>query len=241
MIFSVITFPGSNCDRDCHHAIGQVLGYTVRPVFHKEKSLGKCDAVVIPGGFSYGDYLRAGALAKLSPIMRDVRKFADEGGLVIGICNGFQILCETGLLPGALIRNRSLRFVSREVELSVENASTAFSREFFKGQKLTIPIAHGEGCYIADDQVIDELESANRVVFRYCGPVREDCPDGNPNGSRNRIAGIINAQGNVLGLMPHPERVCDPVVGRTDGAGVFRSMAIALESVTNKSSQVSIA
>lgn len=231
MTFAVITFPGSNCDRDCHHAIGTVLGYPVRPVFHKEHALGSCDAVVIPGGFSYGDYLRAGALAKLSPIMPDVRRFAEGGGLVIGICNGFQILCEAGLLPGALIRNRSLRFVSREVVLRVENARTSFTSQYETGQSITVPIAHGEGCYIADDRTLEELEAEERVVFRYVGPVREDVPDGNPNGSRRAIAGIINSRGNVLGLMPHPERACDPLVGRTDGADLFRSIAAAVAGV----------
>jgi phosphoribosylformylglycinamidine synthase subunit PurQ / glutaminase len=225
--FAVITFPGSNCDRDCHHALGSVLGYEVRAVFHKEQTLGPCDAVVIPGGFSYGDYLRAGALAKLSPIMPEVRRFAEAGGLVIGICNGFQILCEAGLLPGALIRNRSLRFVSREVVLRVENAHTAFTSCYEPGREITVPIAHGEGCYVADDRTIEELEAERRVVFRYVGPLRDDVAAGNPNGSRHAIAGIINARGNVLGLMPHPERACDPLVGRTDGADVFRSMAVA--------------
>lgn len=227
-MFAVITFPGSNCDRDCHHAIGRVLGYPVRPVFHKERSLGSCDAVVLPGGFSYGDYLRAGALAKLSPIMQDIRRFADDGGFVIGICNGFQILCEAGLLPGALVRNRSLHFISREVTLRIENADTAFTSVYEPGQVVSIPIAHGEGCYLADERTIAELESERRVVFRYTGPIRSDASDGNPNGSRNAIAGIINARGNVLGMMPHPERVCDPMVGKTDGANVFRSMAAAI-------------
>lgn len=224
MTFAVITFPGSNCDRDCHDAIGRVLGYSTRSVFHKDASLGSCDAVVIPGGFSYGDYVRAGALAKLSPIMDDVRRFADDGGLVIGICNGFQILCEAGLLPGALIRNRSLRFVSRVVMLSVQNNGTAFTSEYSPGQSIRIPIAHGEGCYVADSETIETLEAENRVIFRYTGPARDDVPDGNPNGSTNAIAGIVNACGNVLGLMPHPERACDPLLGNTDGQGVFLSM-----------------
>jgi phosphoribosylformylglycinamidine synthase subunit PurQ / glutaminase len=230
-MFTVITFPGSNCDRDCHHAIGNILGYPVRPVFHKELSLGSCDTVVIPGGFSYGDYLRAGALAKLSPIMQDVRRFAEDGGLVIGICNGFQILCEAGLLPGALVRNRSLRFVSREVVLRVENTNTPFTSAFESGQLISIPIAHGEGCYVADDRTIAELESQKRVLFRYTGPIRDDILDGNPNGSRNAIAGIVNARGNVLGMMPHPERACDPMIGKTDGAGVFQSVAAAIAVV----------
>ncbi|MBU0508847.1 phosphoribosylformylglycinamidine synthase subunit PurQ [bacterium] len=225
MICAVITFPGSNCDHDALDSIGRVLGYEVRNVFHKERMLDPCDAVVIPGGFSYGDYLRAGALAKLSPIMDDVRRFARHGGLVIGICNGFQILCEAGLLPGALIRNRSLKFVSRVVSLCVENNGTAFTSEYSLGQTLRIPIAHAEGCYVADPATIEALESEGRIVFRYSGPVRPDVPDGNPNGSTRGIAGIVNEEGNVLGLMPHPERACDPLVGLTDGAAVFHSMA----------------
>jgi phosphoribosylformylglycinamidine synthase len=238
--FAVITFPGSNCDRDSHHALGTVLGYEVRAVFHKEQTLGPCDAVVIPGGFSYGDYLRAGALAKLSPIMSEVRRFAEAGGLVIGICNGFQILCEAGLLPGALIRNRSLRFVSREVLLRVENAHTAFTTCYEPGREIAVPIAHAEGCYVADDRTIEELEAESRVVFRYVGPLRDDVPAGNPNGSRHAIAGIINARGNVLGLMPHPERVCDPLVGKTDGADVFRSMAVAAAALKRVNAAVPV-
>ena len=240
MTFAVITFPGSNCDRDSHHALGTVLGYEVRAVFHKEQTLGPCDAVVIPGGFSYGDYLRAGALAKLSPIMSEVRRFAEAGGLVIGICNGFQILCEAGLLPGALIRNRSLRFVSREVLLRVENAHTAFTSCYEPGREIAVPIAHAEGCYVADDRTIEELEAESRVVFRYVGPLRDDVLDGNPNGSRHAIAGIINARGNVLGLMPHPERVCDPLVGKTDGADVFRSMAVAAAALKRVNAAVPV-
>jgi len=228
VIFAVVTFPGSNCDRDCHDALERILGYRVRPVFHKENNLGLCDAVVIPGGFSYGDYLRAGAIAKLSPIMTDIRKFAEAGKPVIGICNGFQILCEAGLLPGALIRNHTLKFISRTVELRIENNHTAFSSEYESGQIIQLPIAHGEGCYIADNSTIDLLEVQKRVVFRYVGPVRFDAPNGNPNGSRNSIAGIINENGNVLGMMPHPERACDPLIGSTDGADVFRSIIFSL-------------
>jgi phosphoribosylformylglycinamidine synthase subunit PurQ / glutaminase len=223
--FAVITFPGSNCDRDCHDSLGRVLGMDVRAVFHKERSLGTCDAVIIPGGFSYGDYLRAGALAKLLPIMDDVKRFAEDGGLVLGICNGFQILCEAGLLPGALVRNRSLRFVSRMVQLQVETTVTPFTFAYDDGQRVTMPVAHGDGCYVADLRVLEELEAEKRIIFRYAGPVREDVPDGNPNGSTNAIAGIVNARGNVLGLMPHPERVCDPQLGCTDGAALFLSMA----------------
>lgn len=228
MIFAVVTFPGSNCDRDCLHAVGGVLGHGVRNVFHKDNRLGACDAVIIPGGFSYGDYLRAGALAKLSPIMDDVRRFAAGGGLVIGICNGFQILCEAGLLPGALMRNRSLKFISRVVSLRVERADTPFTSAYSAGQIISMPIAHGEGCYVADDRTLAELEAERRIIFRYAGPVRDDAPEGNPNGSRGAIAGIINTTGNVLGLMPHPERATDPQVDGRDGAGVFVSMANAI-------------
>lgn len=231
MIFAVITFPGSNCDRDCLDAIGRVLGFQVRSVFHKERLLGECDAVVVPGGFSYGDYLRAGALAKLSPIMDDVRRFADQGGPVVGICNGFQILCEAGLLPGALIRNRSLRFVSRVVELRVENPRPPFANSYVADQIIRLPIAHGEGCYVADQRTLDELERSGRVILRYAGPIRPDAPDGNPNGSMRAIAGIVNETGNVFGLMPHPERACDPLLGNTDGAGVFLSIARARTEV----------
>jgi phosphoribosylformylglycinamidine synthase subunit PurQ / glutaminase len=229
--FAVITFPGSNCDRDCMHAVGNVLGQPVRNVFHKDNKLGSCDAVIIPGGFSYGDYLRAGALAKLSPIMKDVREFAQHGGLVIGICNGFQILCEAELLPGALITNWSLRFVSRTVDLRIENNQTAFTSAYERDEVVRMPIAHGEGCFVAEPSVIHELEAQQRVLLRYAGPVRPDLLDGNPNGSTNAIAGIMNAGKNVFGLMPHPERVCDPRIGPTDGSGVFRSMIAAIGDV----------
>jgi len=228
VIFTVITFPGSNCDRDCVDSIGRVLGFQVRSVFHKENSIGKCDAVVIPGGFSYGDYLRAGALAKLSPIMEDVRTFAQRGGPVIGICNGFQILCEVGMLPGALIRNRSLRFASRVVTMRVENPRTQFTSEYSQDQPISMPVAHGEGCYVADDLTIEELESEGRVLFRYVSDAGDGRIDnGNPNGSMNAIAGIMNSTGNILGLMPHPERACHPLINGTDGAGIFLSMADA--------------
>ncbi len=225
MIFAVITFPGSNCDRDCLDMSQRVLGYQVRSVFHKESTLGPCDAVIVPGGFSYGDYLRAGALAKISPIMDEVRRFAECGGPVLGICNGFQILCEAGLLPGALIRNVHLRFLSRPVTLRVENSRTMFTSEYEQRQLLTMPIAHGEGCYVADEQTLKRLEAEGRVVFRYVPAGPDDSSDGNPNGSMNAIAGIINEGGNVLGMMPHPERACDPLITVTDGAGVLVSVA----------------
>jgi phosphoribosylformylglycinamidine synthase subunit PurQ / glutaminase len=229
VIFAVITFPGSNCDRDSVDTLGRVLGYQVRHVFHKENSLGPCDAVVVPGGFSYGDYLRAGALAKLSPIMEDVRRFARKGGPVIGICNGFQILCEAELLPGALIRNRALKFVSRVIAMRVENNQTQFTSRYQEGQHISMPIAHGEGCYVADAQTVEALEAEGRVIFRYVASNRDGLgEDGNPNGSTNAIAGIVNPAGNILGLMPHPERACDPAINGTDGAGIFLSMADAI-------------
>lgn len=237
MIFAVITFPGSNCDRDCVDALGRVLGFQVRDVFHKEKEIGPCDAVVIPGGFSYGDYLRAGALAKLSPIMDDVRKFAGRGGPVIGICNGFQILCEAALLPGALIRNRSLRFVSRVVAMRVENDRTQFTSAYKPGQFISMPVAHGEGCYVADDLTLRQLESEGRVLLRYVSPDQDGrTDDGNPNGSMNAIAGIMNSTGNIFGLMPHPERACDPLINGTDGAGIFLSMADAFSRTAQEKS-----
>jgi phosphoribosylformylglycinamidine synthase len=193
--------------------------------------LGSVDAVVLPGGFSYGDYLRAGALAHFSPIMETVTAFARDGGIVLGICNGFQILCEAGLLPGALVRNRSLKFVCREVSLRVENSSTRFTSQYQAGQEIVLPIAHSDGNYLADKATLDSLEREKRVVFRYTGPHRFDAPNGNPNGSMNAIAGIINSEGNVLGMMPHPERACDADIGRTDGLGIFLSVA---QSVARK-------
>jgi phosphoribosylformylglycinamidine synthase I len=230
MIFAVITFPGSNCDRDCIWALESVMGYSVRNIFHREKHLGSVDAVILPGGFSYGDYLRAGALARFSPIMTDVTEFASQGGMVLGICNGFQTLCESGLLPGALVRNRSLKFVCRKVTLRVENAATMFTSSYHRGQEIQIPIAHSDGNYIADPATLEALRKENRVIFRYTGPVCLDAPDGNPNGSTDAIAGFMNAEGNVLGMMPHPERACDPDLGFTDGMGVFLSMAQGIES-----------
>lgn len=230
MTFAVVTFPGSNCDRDCHWALEAVLGYSVRKIFHREERLGSVDAVVLPGGFSYGDYLRAGALARFSPIMEDVVAFAKSGGILLGICNGFQVLCEAGLLPGALVRNRSLKFVCRSVSLRVENAATVFTSRYQEGQEIVLPIAHSDGNYTADPATLDALENERRVVFRYAGPKRPDAPDGNPNGSARAIAGIANSQGNVLGMMPHPERSCDPDIGRTDGMSLFLSIAQAVGS-----------
>lgn len=229
MRVAVVTFPGSNCDRDCHYVLGSLLGEQVLPVFHKATQLPPCDAVLIPGGFSYGDYLRCGAIAKLSNIMPEVQRFAAQGGLVIGICNGFQILCEAGLLPGALIRNRNLKFISRVVTMRVENNTTAFTSAYAQGQLISMPIAHGEGCYVADNTTLAALERDHQVLLRYVGPMRADVPDGNPNGSTHAIAGIMNRTGNVFGLMPHPERMSDPLIGLTDGIGIFQSMRNSLQ------------
>jgi phosphoribosylformylglycinamidine synthase I len=221
----VVTFPGSNCDYDCYKAVQEALGAEAVYLWHKEHDLQGVDAVFLPGGFSYGDYLRAGAIAAHSPIMREVIAFANGGGPVAGICNGFQILCESGLLPGALIRNRSLKFRSRPVFLRVERAEPPFTSEYTVGEVLRIPIAHGEGCYTADADVLDALEAEGRVVFRYCDREGEVTADANPNGAARNIAGIVNAAGNVLGMMPHPERAIDLALGSVDGVGVFRSLA----------------
>jgi phosphoribosylformylglycinamidine synthase subunit PurQ / glutaminase len=221
----VVTFPGSNCDYDCYKAVQEGLEAKAVFLWHGSHDLQGVDAVFLPGGFSYGDYLRAGAIAAMSPIMREVRAFADEGGPVAGICNGFQILCEAGMLPGALVRNTGLRFRSHAVHLRVERAEPPFASEYRVGQVLRIPIAHGEGCYFADPGVLDRLEGEGRVAFRYCDADGLVVPEANPNGSARGIAGIVNDAGNVLGMMPHPERAVDPVLGSTDGLGLFRSLA----------------
>ena len=231
MKIGVVTFPGSNCDYDCYKAVHDGLGAEALYIWHKEHDLHGVDAVFLPGGFSYGDYLRAGAIAAHSPIMREVKAFAAGGGPVAGICNGFQILCEAGLLPGGLMRNRSLKFRSRPVHLLVERADTAFTSDYAVGDVLRIPIAHGEGCYFADPEVLDELEANGQVVFRYCSDEGLVSPAANPNGSARGIAGIINAAGNVLGMMPHPERAIEPLLGSTDGLGFFRSVAAHLARV----------
>jgi phosphoribosylformylglycinamidine synthase subunit PurQ / glutaminase len=221
----VVTFPGSNCDYDCYKAVQEGLGAEAVYLWHKEHDLQGVDAVFLPGGFSYGDYLRAGAIAAHSPIMREVIAFASAGGPVAGICNGFQILCESGLLPGALIRNRSLKFRSRDVFLRVERAEPPFTTDYTVGEILRVPIAHGEGCYTADDDVLDALEAEGRVLFRYCDREGAVVPEANPNGSARGIAGIVNAAGNVLGMMPHPERAVDLALGSEDGLALFRSLA----------------
>ncbi|MEI6073437.1 MAG: phosphoribosylformylglycinamidine synthase subunit PurQ [Verrucomicrobiae bacterium] len=224
MKFSVLRFPGSNCDQDCVHALNAIPGASADYVWHKDTSLDGCDAVVVPGGFSYGDYLRCGAIARFSPIMKTVREFAAAGGPVIGICNGFQILCESGLLPGALVRNRDLHFVCEHVRLRVELHDSRFTSAARTGQILNIPIAHGEGCYFADDATLDRLRANGQVVLRYCDDQGRTAAEANPNGSRDNIAGIRNEAGNVFGLMPHPERACDPLLGSTDGLAIFRSI-----------------
>jgi phosphoribosylformylglycinamidine synthase len=221
---TIVTFPGSNCDYDCYKAITEVLGRSARFVWHRETSLGETDLVILPGGFSYGDYLRAGAIARFSPIMDAVQRHAANGGLVLGICNGFQVLCEAGLLPGALIRNAPLKFLGQHVYIRVENAATAFTNAYDPGQVLELHIAHGDGNYVADDDVLDMLESTNRVVFRYVDEAGETTAAGNPNGSMRSIAGIINERGSVLGLMPHPERSVEMLLGSADGLGMFQSL-----------------
>jgi phosphoribosylformylglycinamidine synthase len=221
MKFGVIVFPGSNCDHDAWFAVNHNLGHQAEFIWHDSPTLGDIDAVILPGGFAYGDYLRCGAIAKFSPIMTAVSKFAADGGLVLGICNGFQILVEAGLLPGALIRNRNLKFICRELRLRTETRNSPFTAAAEAGQVLRLPIAHGEGCYIADQRTLDELEAEDRVAFRYLD---------NPNGSMRDIAGILNARRNVLGLMPHPERATEPLMGSSDGLVVFRSMVMAAAS-----------
>ena len=218
MTIAVVRFPGSNCDDDARHAFEFVLGAPVRYVWHRESSLGRVDAVVLPGGFSFGDYLRGGALAALSPVMEAVRAFADRGGPVLGICNGWQILTEAGLLPGQLARNPSLHFLCQDVSLRVERDDLMFTRRFTSGQLLRLPIAHNEGRFYADDATVERLEGEGRVVFRYVDDQGRRSAEGNVNGSLNAIAGVVNERGNVLGMMPHPERAVEPLLGSTDGA-----------------------
>ncbi|MCB1059635.1 MAG: phosphoribosylformylglycinamidine synthase subunit PurQ [Calditrichaeota bacterium] len=228
MSIAVITFPGSNCDRDCLHVLQNVVGAPARMVFHKDTELGDdCTGVLVPGGFSYGDYLRAGALAKIAPVMPAIKRFADAGGPVLGICNGFQILCEVGLLPGALMLNKTLRFISRHVDMRVESSDTLFTRYLWQDQIIRMPIAHAEGNFFADPDTLAKLSANNQIVFRYVGPERHDAPAGNPNGSAMSIAGIVNEAGNVLGMMPHPDRASEAVLGSTDGLPIFRAFAEA--------------
>ena len=222
--FGVVVFPGSNCDHDAYHAVKHVLEQDARFIWHEEESVGDVDVVILPGGFSYGDYLRSGAIARFSPLMKDVMRFAEDGGLVFGICNGFQVLCEAGLLPGTLLRNESLRFVSKPTSLRVENADTPFTGALRRGQVITIPVAHGEGRYYAEDDVLDRLEADDRIVFRYSTAEGAVTADANPNGSVRNIAGIVNDRGNVCGLMPHPERCVESLIEGTDGRLLFESL-----------------
>jgi phosphoribosylformylglycinamidine synthase len=231
MKFGVVVLPGSNCDHDAVHVARDVLGAEVEVLWHKETDLRGADCVIIPGGFAYGDYLRAGALAKFAPVMEPIRRHASEGGMVFGICNGFQVLTEAGLLPGALMRNEHLRFVSRDVFLRVEETDTPFTCELERGAVLRVPIAHGEGNYFADDATLDDLERNRQVIFRYCDAEGRITRESNPNGSARNIAGICNAGRNVLGMMPHPERCAEALLGNTDGFGVFRSIAAAMAKV----------
>jgi phosphoribosylformylglycinamidine synthase len=219
MKFGVVVFPGSNCDHDAWYAVRENLGQEADLIWHDSDRLGDVDAVILPGGFSYGDYLRCGAIAKFSPVMQAVKRFATDGGLVLGICNGFQILVEAGLLPGALVRNAGLKFVCREVRLRTETTDSPFSGAAQRGQILRAPVAHGEGCYVADGRTLDELEAEDRVLFRYVD---------NPNGSARDIAAVLSAGRNVMGMMPHPERASDALMGSTDGLVIFRSMVSAL-------------
>ncbi|HEY3026881.1 MAG TPA: phosphoribosylformylglycinamidine synthase subunit PurQ [Pyrinomonadaceae bacterium] len=225
MKFGVIVFPGSNCDHDAYHVISKHVGQPVDFIWHRDTDLSSYDAVIIPGGFSYGDYLRAGALARFSPVMTSVQQFAAQGRFVLGVCNGFQILCEAGLLPGALIRNRDLHFICDHVHVRVESSDTPFTNELSRGSVLHIPIAHAEGNYVCDDATLAELKREDRVIFRYCDERGETTDAANPNGSRDNIAGICNQARNVLGLMPHPERACEDLLGSSDGRDIFRSLA----------------
>jgi phosphoribosylformylglycinamidine synthase len=226
--FGVIIFPGSNCDHDAYHVISKHVGQPVDFIWHKETDLSGYDAVIIPGGFSYGDYLRAGALARFSPVMQAVKEFAARGGLVMGICNGFQILCEAHLLPGALMRNRGLHFICEHVNIRVETSETPFTNRLQQGTVLNIPIAHAEGNYVCDDATYDELLRERRIIFRYCDTDGRATDAANPNGARGNIAGICNRERNVLGLMPHPERACEGLLGSQDGRGIFQSLAVTL-------------
>jgi phosphoribosylformylglycinamidine synthase I len=230
MKFGVVVFPGSNCDHDAFYAIGNVLRKPVEFVWHQSENLANCDAIILPGGFSYGDYLRTGAIARFSPVMKSVEKFAKSGGLVLGICNGFQILLEAGLLPGAMMRNTGLRFICRHVHIRVEQTDTPFTNAAAHAQILKIPIAHSDGNYNCDETTLAELEKNRQVIFRYTTPDGRDDAAGNPNGSMHNIAGICNRERNVAGLMPHPERAVEAALDSADGLVIFRSMVEALVS-----------
>jgi len=231
MKFGVVVFPGSNCDADCFHVAGEVLNQDAEYLWHKRRDLNDCDAIILPGGFSYGDYLRCGAIAQFSPIMPAVVEFANNGGLVIGICNGFQILLEVGLLPGAMLRNKSLKFICKNVYLKVKRADTPFTNLFDTDQVIQVPIAHGEGNYFCDEKTLKELQENKQILFTYCNNNGDEEIKYNPNGSVANIAGITNKVGNVLGMMPHPERCAEEIMGTTDGRKVFASMLNHLQGV----------
>ena len=229
MNFAIVQFPASNCDQDAVHAI-RLLGHAARFVWHKDSSLGDSDAVIVPGGFSYGDYLRCGAIARFSPVMQAVKQFADNGGLVLGICNGFQVLCEACLLPGALIRNRSLQFRCEHIFLKTTTADSPFTNQIPAGKLLRVPIAHGEGCYFADTDAITKLKANSQILWQYANAKGELTDEANPNGAIENVAGICNERRNVAGLMPHPERACEPLLGSTDGRLIFESVLHALRA-----------
>jgi phosphoribosylformylglycinamidine synthase len=231
MKFGVIVFPGSNCDRDVAMVTRDLLGQPTRMVWHEERDLSDLDVVIVPGGFSYGDYLRCGAIARFSPAMQATLDHAQRGGLVLGICNGFQVLTEAGLLPGALVRNRDLHFICDRPTLRVERTDLPWTQGYSRNAIITLPIAHGEGCYYADADTLKSLEDQQQVVFRYCTPKGELADAANPNGSLNHIAGICNRQGNVLGMMPHPERASDKMLGNTDGLALFEGLLNAVQAV----------
>jgi phosphoribosylformylglycinamidine synthase I len=224
----VVVFPGSNCDHDALHAINEILRIPAEFIWHQSQDLAGFDAVVLPGGFSYGDYLRTGAIARFSPVMNAIARFARSGGLVLGICNGFQILCEAGLLPGALMRNQGLRFICRHVHVRVETTATPFTSAAPQGQALRLPIAHAEGSYVCDPDTLSELRNNDQIVFRYCAPDGRLDPAANPNGSLDAIAGVCNRERNVMGLMPHPERAAEAALGSTDGLAVLHSLVQSL-------------
>ncbi|PZV14043.1 MAG: phosphoribosylformylglycinamidine synthase I [Pseudanabaena sp.] len=224
MKFGILVFPGSNCDRDVASVTSGILKQPTRLIWHTDTDISDCDVIVVPGGFSYGDYLRCGAIARFAPVMRSLQEHAAKGKYVLGICNGFQILTESGLLPGALVRNRDLHFICDRTPLRVERNDLAFTKKYQKQQVITLPIAHGEGCYFADADALKELEDNNQVVFRYCDEIGNVNEESNPNGSLESIAGICNKQGNVLGMMPHPERAAEGILGGTDGKELFESL-----------------
>lgn len=224
MRFGIVVFPGSNCDHDAYHVVKHVLGQEARFIWHKDRDLSDLDCVILPGGYSYGDYLRCGAIARFSPVMEEVVAFAGRGGKVLGICNGFQVLLEAGLLPGAMLRNRSLKFICEDIHLKVENRDTPFSRAIPEGKILRLPIAHADGNFFLADAELERLEGNGQVVFRYSEPDGRITDAANPNGARNNIAGIVNEQGNVLGMMPHPERLSEAVLGGDDGLRFFESL-----------------